>query len=359
MRPRTILLSSVLLLLMIGIFGNEASAQTNLLANAGFEQPYGGGYQRNTAAGWTPWVGVGNADFYPEQFGSVHSGGNSQAMLAIGVVRDSSPLDVGVYQVVHNIPIGSRVRASAWVSVWMFNVPDPANAGALLQIGIDPNGGTNPYDSDVGWSGVNAAQGGAQGDGGWLLSYVPVSIEAITTGPSVTVYLRWRQTWGGNEQRAFFDDASLVILQPGSGSTTTTSPEPSAPAPVAPSGDYTTYVVVSGDTLYRIAARYGTTVAGIIATNSLVNPDIIHAGLALNIPGSGAVPAPSAPAPAAPVPAPTTTATGSCTSPYTVQSGDNLYRISLRCGTTVAAITFANGIGNQNLIFVGQQLIIP
>src|SRR5258708_30318407 len=44
---------------------------------------------------------------------------------------------------------------------------------------------------------------------------------------------------------------------------------------------------------------------------------------------------------------------------YTVQPGDNLYRISLKFGVTMAAIQEANGITNPNLIFVGQVLNIP
>src|SRR5258706_10409299 len=44
---------------------------------------------------------------------------------------------------------------------------------------------------------------------------------------------------------------------------------------------------------------------------------------------------------------------------YTVQPGDNLFRISLKFGVTVAAMQQANGIGNANLIYVGQVLQIP
>ena len=44
---------------------------------------------------------------------------------------------------------------------------------------------------------------------------------------------------------------------------------------------------------------------------------------------------------------------------HTVQPGENLYRIALQYGTTVEAIAQANGITNPNLIYVGQQLIIP
>src|SRR5262249_25645483 len=44
---------------------------------------------------------------------------------------------------------------------------------------------------------------------------------------------------------------------------------------------------------------------------------------------------------------------------YTVQPGDNLYRISLKFGVTMDALSQANGIVNPNLIIVGQKLNIP
>jgi LysM repeat protein len=43
---------------------------------------------------------------------------------------------------------------------------------------------------------------------------------------------------------------------------------------------------------------------------------------------------------------------------HVVQPGENLYRISLRYGTTVQAIMVANGLTSYN-IYVGQQLRIP
>src|SRR5262249_53104117 len=47
------------------------------------------------------------------------------------------------------------------------------------------------------------------------------------------------------------------------------------------------------------------------------------------------------------------------TTTYTVQPGDNLFRISLKFGVTVAAIAQANNIAHPHLIFVGHVLIIP
>jgi LysM repeat protein len=48
-----------------------------------------------------------------------------------------------------------------------------------------------------------------------------------------------------------------------------------------------------------------------------------------------------------------------CSSPYTVVAGDSLWRISRRCGLTVAAIQAANPGINPNLIHIGQQLNLP
>jgi LysM repeat protein len=44
---------------------------------------------------------------------------------------------------------------------------------------------------------------------------------------------------------------------------------------------------------------------------------------------------------------------------HTVQAGENLYRISLRYGTTVDAIVAANNLPNANSVYVGQVLLIP
>jgi LysM repeat protein len=44
---------------------------------------------------------------------------------------------------------------------------------------------------------------------------------------------------------------------------------------------------------------------------------------------------------------------------HVVQAGENLYRIALRYGTTVNALAALNGIYNSNHVVVGQTLIIP
>jgi len=66
-------------------------------------------------------------------------------------------------------------------------------------------------------------------------------------------------------------------------------------------------------------------------------------------------PAPSAPAPS-PTPVSPPAATGIY---YTVQPGENLFRISLRYGTTADAIVAVNNLLNRNAVQAGQTLLIP
>ncbi len=48
-----------------------------------------------------------------------------------------------------------------------------------------------------------------------------------------------------------------------------------------------------------------------------------------------------------------------CTPSYTVQAGDNLYRIGLKYGVAWPEIAAANNLANPRLIFPGQVLCIP
>ncbi len=102
-----------------------------------------------------------------------------------------------------------------------------------------------------------------------------------------------------------------------------------------------TYTIRSGDTLSAIAARYRTSVSALAQANGIRNPNLIHAGRKLTIPGG----------------APSNSGGGGGT--YTVKRGDTLGAIAGRYRTTVSAIAQANNIRNVNLIHVGQKLRIP
>ena len=60
-----------------------------------------------------------------------------------------------------------------------------------------------------------------------------------------------------------------------------------APAQPAPAPAYRTYVVQRGDILKQIAARYGVSMASIMAINTIPNPDSLQVGQVLRIPPAG------------------------------------------------------------------------
>jgi LysM repeat protein len=99
------------------------------------------------------------------------------------------------------------------------------------------------------------------------------------------------------------------------------------------------HVVAWGETLYKIAQKYGVSMADIIALNDLISPDRIYAGQQLVISQA------SRP-------------TGE-TVIYTVQRGDTLGEIARDFGVPLADIIAANGILNPSHIYVGQRLSIP
>lgn len=103
----------------------------------------------------------------------------------------------------------------------------------------------------------------------------------------------------------------------------------------SPGSDYFEYTVRSGDTLWILAQRYGTTVDTIKRLNGLTS-DILRIGQVLRIPTSTSYPY----------------------FEYTVRSGDTLWLLSRRFGTTVDAIRSLNGL-TSDALSIGQVLLIP
>jgi LysM repeat protein len=248
---RKIMIWSVLTLavLLLGIASQWTSAaplaqQQNLLVNPGFEGincPSSGwcpdNYTRDTFTGaqygeiYTPqgWVtfwseGVNPADgrHYgrpeckvipnaPPFVGPparVRSG--NYAIMQFGFWRS---IDSGVYQTVSNLSPGATVQASAYAHTWTCNddqhgamsCDNPDDPNVVFRVGIDPNGGTDPWSPNVVWA------SGFSRD-----TYRLIGPVQATVGESgrVTVFLRATAKWPFKHNDVYWDDAALVYTSP-------------------------------------------------------------------------------------------------------------------------------------------------
>ena len=105
----------------------------------------------------------------------------------------------------------------------------------------------------------------------------------------------------------------------------------------------TSYTVKTGDLLWKIAQKYNTTVQEIIDLNNIKSPYYIYIGQKLLIPGE----------------IEDNNETGNSYFYYTVKAGDILWNISQKYGTTVQKLVELNDIKNAYDLYVGRKLIVP
>ncbi|GAB4571994.1 MAG: hypothetical protein Kow0077_10210 [Anaerolineae bacterium] len=403
--------------------------QTNLLVNPGFEDPFvpfDGDSTRMIANGWSAWhvpqregdEGFRNLkpQYQPasaENPDRILAGTNAQEYFSFFATHTG-----GVFQQVQ-VPAGAEVEFSVFIYIWSTVGDDPdlsEDPGRVqVQVGIDPNGGTDGESERIIWSEPLE----------YYDEYRQVSVRVPNVSNRITAFVRTTFDQPKKNNNVYLDNASLTVLSapestatqtvppaptattPPTASPTVAPPEPSATvAGATPSSELPTptqeveateetfatatptlvvseefpyqlrYTVAAGDTVIELAQRFDSSVDAIIAANGLNADALIFVGQELIIPVRveptptitptyspttiGIIPTntpvrqqPTATAvpTAAPTTAPTTT--------YTVQRGDTLNRIAARFGVTVTAIAQQNGILNPNLILAGQQLIIP
>ena len=103
------------------------------------------------------------------------------------------------------------------------------------------------------------------------------------------------------------------------------------------SSEYDTYIVKSGDSLWSIASKYGTTVDKLKDINNL-KTDLLSIGQKLLIPKNNN--------------------NSNNTMTYVVKNGDTLYKIAQAYGTTVTELINLNNL-KTTILSIGQVLEIP
>lgn len=103
--------------------------------------------------------------------------------------------------------------------------------------------------------------------------------------------------------------------------------------------DFGVYVVQAGDTLTKIAKKFGSDWKELAKINNLKNPNLIFPGTKLNVQLNEEV--------------------EKAVETYTVLAGDTLSEVAAKFGTTWKDLQKLNNLKNPNLIFPAQELLLP
>lgn len=365
--------------LVLFVLSVHAQGQ-NLLTNPGFEQPFAtldGNPPRQVAQGWQPWhIGGGQSsseniqpEYYPASdvtnglgVPRIRSGSDAQQYHSFFSTHDGGLLQ----RVTTGLKAGDALRFSAYIYVWSstFDNPDDSeeDGGVVVQVGIDPKGGTNGESGDIVWSAPSI-----QYD-----AYNEYSVTTTAAGNAVTVFVRSTVTTPVQNNNIYADDATLVVSGSTSNPTltsrpTNTSVPPTATATQRSSPTATVGVASntpSGNTGSPTAAPASPTATTTVAPSTTAVPSNTPTTVAPTAPSS--VTNTSVPASPAPTTAPIASATSAPISSefpgriiHTVQSGDKVVNLAALYGSSVDAIIAANGLNPSAFIRVGQPLIIP
>lgn len=438
-----------------GANAQDSDDGDNLLQNPGFEQPYterDGDPTPVVAEDWIPWrtprADDGTEEVWenrPPQYepappNRVRSGDDAQMYFN----NQFWGHEAGVYQVVEDVPPGTELRFSVYAYVWSstFNDRDVSEqpGDVTLQVGIDPNGGTNPDSSNIVWS-IAVEQYDA---------YRQYSQIATAASDTVTVWVRSRVGFPVQNTYIYLDDANLSPTEETVIFTETPEPtETEQPTETPTPTDTPTELVEKTE---EVRPTRTPTPSETVEETEEVQPGVTDEPVQTEeatedvqptkaptltntptpteteTPEPSETPTPTATDTPTPTPeptdtptvtptptfdidatptregatntptptatevtptrtptettdgviatvAPSATPTFTATSPgngggevegeflntlrYTVQRGDTVGRIAALYGSTTEAINRANDLGEDNLIFVGQELLIP
>ena len=113
---------------------------------------------------------------------------------------------------------------------------------------------------------------------------------------------------------------------------------------------YQEYTIQDGDTLFKLAEQFGTTVEALAKLNGIEDTNEIWAGNILKIPVFPVT---------LPMPKPESNDNDDGTVKYIVQEGDTLWKIAKRFNVPLADIINLNRLCNPDLIYPEQVIMIP
>lgn len=218
--------------------GPNLEAGPNLLQNSNFEAAFAQiNPDAQVAANWSAWwtphpANVPDWAYLQPNYGPsntctkgcdhrIHTGGNAQRMFHL-----FGAYEAGIYQQA-NVPLNADLRFTIYAQGWSSESNDPINTSIggtnmQMKIGIDPTGGTNPYSPNIVWTQpVNA-----------LDSWYQFTVYARSQNTTVTVFTYANPFDSRRNNEAYWDDASLNVLNGDLAATAQASYPTATPVPI-------------------------------------------------------------------------------------------------------------------------------
>jgi LysM repeat protein len=342
-------LIKIALLVVVAVLWGTASVNAQvvgggLLLNGSFEGQFAslsGFPNASVAPSWLPWWVGHRSDEAAwsnqrPQFEAtttrIRSGATAQRYFT-----EFGTHQAGVLQRVGGVRQGDVVQFQVWARTWSSNLDHACcslESGLVtLRAGIDPTGGGNPYGRSVVWSNLVLS------DDAWT----QLSVTARAEGDSVTVFVFSSPKYPVRHNEVYLDDARLVLVGHQPVVTPTVDPVVTE-APTQPSVEETPTVEesVTPDETETMTpteegedeTALGETPEPSVTPEPTVNPYPVSEPFA---PGDDIVNGPLI---------------------YSVQPGDTLGSIAAEFDVDVADLAEANGLSEDDPIYVGGQLIV-
>ena len=344
-----------LMVIVLWQFAASANAQAvNVLTNPDFEESFtvrDDDQFLRVAEGWTPWhreaqgEGASTWELIQPEYQSasatdesshIREGESSQLLRSF-----YATFDAGLLQEFEGVEVNSWLRFSAFAWVWSSKLDDPLlseeDGDVFVQVGIDPDGGTDGESEDIVWSEITYEL-----YDGWR-DFVVVT---QATAETVTVFIRVLVGQPVRNNFVWLDDAKLY-LDAFDEDVVASLAQTVGPTPL-PTRMPVYHIVQAGETLDDIAAYYGISVEAILTANNLSSAHLVHAGNQLLIP-EGMQPPTATPVPDI----------DDSIALYVVRAGDTFYGIATSYGIEVEELAQLNRGVSINLLAVGQALTVP